>query len=117
MNSTSFRTNTLRTSSNLSSVAILSADPDYGIHEILGSPQSLRWRQLELVANLTDVAPVQAPFRHLQLAVVGGNPFHLRARDPVVSPVHDRIVPEIERDSPASELTTPGAGKTPGLPF
>src|ERR1700704_5558648 len=90
MNSTSFRTNTLRTSSNLSSVAILGADPDYGVHEILGSPQTLRWRQLELVANLADVAPVQSPLRHLQLVVVGGNPCHLGARDPVVSPVHPR---------------------------
>src|SRR4051794_27541719 len=95
MNSTWLRVNTLRTSSNRSSVAILCADPDDGIDEILGGLQTLRRRQLELVADLNDIAPVQPPLRHLQLIVVGGDPFHLWVRGPVVPWVHDRILPKV----------------------
>src|SRR5437660_1500813 len=95
MNCTPLRLNTLRTSSIRSSVAILCADPDDGIDEILSGLQTFRRRQPELVADLTDVAPVQPPLRHLQLIIVGGDSFHLRVLGLAVP--HDRILPKIER--------------------
>lgn len=56
-----FRPRTLRTSSNLASTAILSADSEDSVHEVLGSAQSLRGCELEPLADLTHVAPIQPP--------------------------------------------------------
>src|SRR5436305_140534 len=112
MNSTWLRVNTLRTSSNRSSVAILCADPDNSVDEILGGLQTLRRRQLELVADLNDIAPVQPPLRHLQLIVVGRDPFHLWVRGPVVPWVHDRILPKVECDNAGRVSTASTSSRT-----